>query len=137
MANSEHQPQTCEAARRRVVLVVEDEVLVRLPIADYLRDAGYAVVEAGNAAEALEVFASDEPVDIVFTDVQMPGAMDGLMLVRWVYEHRPGTQVLVTSGKGDAAVSSGLIGDDAFFAKPYAFDGVASRIHSLLQACGR
>jgi CheY-like chemotaxis protein len=132
MGSCEHPSQACEATRRRVVLVVEDEALVRLTIADYLRDCGYAVAEAADANEALEIFASGEPVDVVFTDVQMPGAMDGLMLVRWVDEHYPGIQVLVTSGKGDAALSSGLIPDHAFFSKPYALEEVVGRIYSLL-----
>jgi Response regulator receiver domain len=83
MASSEHAPQASEATRRRVILVVEDELLVRLTIPDYLRDAGYAVVEAANATEALEIFASGEPVDAVFTDVEMPDAMNGLMLKCW------------------------------------------------------
>jgi CheY-like chemotaxis protein len=135
MASSQLLPQECAATRRSAVLVVEDEIMVRLTIADYLRAAGYVVVEAANAAEALAVFASGEPVDVIFTDVEMPGTMDGLMLVRWVYEHHPGIQVLVTSGKGDAAVSSGLIPDEAFFPKPYALEDVAGRIRSLLEDC--
>jgi two-component system, response regulator PdtaR len=135
MPSFEHQPQGCAASRRRVVLIVEDEILVRLTTADYLRDAGYAVVEAADAAEALGVLASSEPVDAVFTGVQMPGAMDGLVLVRWIHDHYPAIQVLVTSGKGDAAVSSGLIADGAFFSKPYALEEVASCIHSLLEDC--
>jgi CheY-like chemotaxis protein len=132
MANYAHPSHAHEATRRRVVLVVEDEILVRLTIADYLRDAGYAVVEAANAMEAVAVFATGDPADIVFTDVQMPGAMDGLMLARWVHEHHPGIQVLVTSG--DAARSAGLP-DEAFFSKPYPLEEVASRIHSLLEEC--
>jgi CheY-like chemotaxis protein len=135
MASSEYLSQESAATRRPAILVVEDEVLVRLTVADYLRGAGYGVVEAANATEALEVFASGEPVDVVFTDVQMPGDMDGLMLVRWVHEHHPGIQVLVTSGKGEAAVSSGLIPDGAFFSKPYPLEEVASRIHSFLEDC--
>jgi two-component system, response regulator PdtaR len=118
--------------RQPVVLVVEDDVLVRFAIADYLRNACYAVIEAANANEALEVFASGVIVNAVFTDVQMPGAMDGLTLVRWVYEHHPHVQVLVASGKSDAAVSSGLIADDAFFAKPYRLEAVGARIRSLV-----
>lgn len=132
MARTEHLCQDCAATRRRGVLVVEDEILVRLTIADHLRGAGYEVVEAANATEAIAVFASGELVDIVFTDVQMPGAMDGLMLARWVHEHHPGIHVLVTSGKGDAAVSSGLVPDGAFFSKPYPLEAVATRIQSLL-----
>jgi len=72
MTCSENLSRECGAIRQPVVLVVEDDVLVRLTIADYLRDARYAVIEAANAVEALEVFASGVPVDVVFTDVQMP-----------------------------------------------------------------
>src|SRR5437588_579438 len=109
MSMSARQSQECVATRRRGVLIVEDDILVRLTIADYIRGAGYAVFEAANAAEAVAVFASGERVDVVFTDVQMPGVMDGLMLARWVQEHHPSVQVLVTSGKGDADISSGLM----------------------------
>jgi DNA-binding NarL/FixJ family response regulator len=55
------------------------------------------------------------------------------MLVRWVYQHRPNIQVLVTSGKGDAALSSGLIADNAFFSKPYSLDDVVARIRLLIE----
>ena len=135
MTSSEHLFREYELARQPVVLVVEDDVLVRFAIVDYLRNPCYAVIEAANANEALEVFASGVQVDVVFTDVQMPGPMDGLMLVLWVYEHHPDIQVLVTSGKGDAALSSGLIADGAFFAKPYRLEAVAARIHSLIEEC--
>jgi CheY-like chemotaxis protein len=117
--------------RQRVILVVEDDILVRVTVADYLRDAGYKVIEAANAAEALQIFASGEPVDVIFTDIQMPGAMDGLMLARWVRDHHPETEVLVTSGKGGDGVSSELIAGDAFFPKPYRLDAVAARIRAL------
>jgi hypothetical protein len=70
------------APRRQVLLIVEDKIPVWSTIAGYLRDAGYVVVEATNAAEALEVFASWEPVDVIFADRQLPGAWDRLMLAR-------------------------------------------------------
>lgn len=119
--------------RQRVILVVKDEILVRFTVADYLRDVGYSVIEAANAGEAIEVFASVEAVDVVFTDVQMPGVMDGLRLARWVQRHHPRTEVLVTSGKGDDVVSSGLVADDAFFSKPYRLEAVAARIRASAQ----
>lgn len=132
MSMSARQSQECVATHRRVVLIVEDDILVRLTIA-VLRGAGYAIFEAANAAEAVAVFASGGRVDVVFTDVQMPGVMDGLMLARWVQEHHPSVQVLVTSGKGDADISSGLMPDDAFYSKPYSLEAVADRIRSLLE----
>jgi CheY-like chemotaxis protein len=115
------------------VLVVEDDVLVRLTAADYLRETGYSVIEAANAAEALAVFASGQEVDVVFTDVQMPGAMDGLMLARWIRKYHPNTEVLVTSGKVDSADLAGRVAHDAFFAKPYRLEAVAARIRASVQ----
>src|SRR5262249_23105078 len=93
------------------------------PLSTLLQRFAYArlsqpCLPGSRPAEAITVFDSEQIVDVVFTDVQMPGAMDGLMLAHWVYEHHPGTKVLVTSGKGDAAVSSGLVAGDAFFSKP-------------------
>lgn len=119
-------------ARGRAILVVEDETLIRRTIADYLRDAGYTVVESASAAEAIARFKSLQQVDAVFTDVQLPGGMDGLMLALWIRDHHPSVPVLVTSGKGDVAVTSGLIAKEAFFAKPYKPDAVVKRIRSLV-----
>jgi two-component system, response regulator PdtaR len=64
-------------AQSPTVLVVEDEVLVRMVIADYLRDCGFRVLEASTADEAMRVLGTNERVDIVFSDVQMPGSLDG------------------------------------------------------------
>ncbi|HEX2224313.1 MAG TPA: response regulator, partial [Thermoanaerobaculia bacterium] len=81
------------------VLVVEDEVLIRLAVAQYLRDCGWVVLEAGDAEEALTILqAADVRVDLVFTDVQMPRALDGFGLARWIRAHRPEVRVLLTSG---------------------------------------
>jgi CheY-like chemotaxis protein len=66
---------------QETILVVEDDVLVRMPIAHYLRDCGYKVVEAANADEAVTVLSHKETViDLVFTDIEMPGALDGFGL---------------------------------------------------------
>jgi CheY-like chemotaxis protein len=62
------------------ILVVEDDIFVRLDIAEYLRDCGYRVIEAGTAAEAIDVLESNVPIDLVFSDIQMPGEMDGFGL---------------------------------------------------------
>src|SRR4029079_6843338 len=80
------------------LLVVEDDVLIRLVIADYLRECGYKVYEAVNAPEAIAMLQSPEvAVDIVFSDVQMPGDMDGFALSRWIRANKPGVQVILTS----------------------------------------
>ncbi len=121
--------QTKREARHPVVLMVEDEILIRSAVAEHLRDYGYSVVEAANAEEAIAVFASGEPVDVLFSDVNMPGKMDGLSLARWVDRHHPGVPVLLTSGNRSALAEP--IGH--FLSKPYRIKQVPNRIRSLLE----
>jgi len=117
----------------RTILVVEDEILVRMVIADYLRDCGYRVIEAGNVAEALTVLESSEPVHVVFSDVQMPGELDGFGLARWVRQNQPWVKVLLTSGNAKAAeTASDLCGEGPLEAKPYQPQSVLDRIKRLL-----
>ena len=73
-----------------VVLVVENDVLLRLVTASNLRDAGFEVIEAVNAAEALRILAR-VPVDVLFSDIDMPGNMDGLALAQWVRQSQADT----------------------------------------------
>ncbi|HKF99193.1 MAG TPA: response regulator, partial [Xanthobacteraceae bacterium] len=80
------------------VLVVDDEVLLRLSIADRLRDEGFSVIEAANADEAIGVLQTTIPVHVVLTDVTMPGRTDGIGLARFIEAHGPDTKVILTSG---------------------------------------
>src|ERR671921_998263 len=82
-----------------VVLLVEDEPLVRMTAADELDDAGFRVLEAKNADEALVVLeAHSDEVQVLFTDVNMPGSMDGMALAERVYERWPHVLLLISSG---------------------------------------
>lgn len=83
---------------RTTVLVVEDELFVRMMAVDILEDAGYATVEAQDADQALILLEVREDIDLVFTDIKMPGAVDGLGLARQVRERWPDLPVIVTSG---------------------------------------
>jgi len=122
----------------KTIIVVEDEVLIRLEIADYLRDCGYHVIEASNADEALKVLRSDTAVDLVFSDIQMPGAMDGFGLARWIREHHPGTKVILTSGiEKSAEAARDLCEGGPMMQKPYDHDRVVQRIRALLASSGR
>jgi len=103
----------------RRVLIVEDEPLLRLLAADLLSELGIEVIEAPNADIALALFQSDTSIDGVFTDIQMPGSIDGLSLARKVSEARPDVRLVVTSGMlrpgpGELPVNA------VFLAKPYA-----------------
>src|SRR5712664_487918 len=80
-----------------VVLVVEDDVLLRLVTANSLREPGFEVPEPANSAEAMLVLAS-MPVDALFSDIDMPGKMDGLAVAQWVRQRRLDTRIILTSG---------------------------------------
>jgi DNA-binding NtrC family response regulator len=118
------------------VLVVEDEVLIRLAFADYLRECGFKVYEAGNAGEAVTIMKADQTaIDLVFTDIRLPGEMSGFDLVQWVRKHRPGLPVVLTSGdskKSEAARE--LCENEPFFAKPYDVQCVAAHIRGMIEA---
>src|SRR5881392_3025453 len=104
--------QTPESA---TVLVVEDEVAIRLMIADELRMAGFRVIEAANADEGLSVLQTIERVDLMITDVRMPGSMDGLGLADRVRTNWPAIKIIIASAHPSECKGRG----DAFFDKPY------------------
>jgi CheY-like chemotaxis protein len=124
---------------RQTILVVEDEVLIRLVIAEYLRECGYKVHEAATADEAVAVLEAPEvSVDIVFSDVVMPGSMDGFALARWVRAHRPGIQVILTSGIDRSAEKAGeLCEAGPLLQKPYHPQHAVDRIRQLLSTARR
>jgi two-component system, response regulator PdtaR len=101
-----------------VVLVVEDEPLIRLNAVAMIEDAGFEVVEAANADEAILILENRSDIRIVFTDIHMPGSMDGLRLARAVRDRWPPIKLIVTSGQ--TTVSEGeLPTGGRFFSKPY------------------
>jgi DNA-binding NtrC family response regulator len=116
------------------ILVVEDEVLIRLVIAQYLRDCGYRVIEAVHADEALLVLRKSElEIDVVFTDVEMPGSMDGFALSQWVRSNRPGVDVILAGSVGRAVqAASDLCDEGNHVPKPYDAKGVHDHIRRLL-----
>ena len=113
-----------------VVLVVEDEVIIRMWAADELRARGFDVIEADNADEAIALLQKQTPIALLFTDVHLPGSMDGLALARLAQETHPGVKVVITTGNG--AVRNDGHGGDAFFRKPYRLDRVVASIERLL-----
>lgn len=103
---------------RGVVLVVDDEPLIRLDAADMLVDAGWTAIEAADAAEALERLTAHPEVTVLFTDINMPGEMDGLDLARQVHRQRPDVRLIITSGKRRPQADE-MPGDGRFLGKPY------------------
>ncbi len=116
------------------VLVVEDDVLIRSVIAAYLRDCGYRVIEAAGADEAMVVLERGEArVDVLFTDVEMPGEVDGFALARWVRDRRPDVEVVMGGTPGRAAdAAADLCEEGPHQAKPYEPSVVLDRIRRLL-----
>ena len=139
MVTSANEARRNNKTYRPVVLLVEDETLLRETTAEYLRLSGFTVVEAANAGEALAAFAAGESVDLVFSDVRLAaGTMDGFKLARWVHRHHRGVPVLLTSGHGEAIRAATLARESSFVAKPYRQKSLVSRLYRLLdEARGR
>ena len=105
-------------SKRPVVLIVEGEFLFRMDAVDMIAAAGFEVVEAGNADQAIEVLESRRDITAVFTDIQMPGSMDGLKLARAVRGRWPPIKIVATSGRLDVSETD-LPEGGRFLAKPY------------------
>jgi CheY-like chemotaxis protein len=120
------------------VLVVEDEVLSRLAMAEHLRACGFQVIEAANAIEAQQLVLAGLTVDLVFSDITMPGGVDGIDLALWLMVHCEATKVILTSGLPDALAKAQSACNQviAFVPKPYDQAAVAARIRELLEANG-
>src|ERR1700732_4458271 len=106
------------ATRRPVVLVVEDEFLIRLNAAEMIEEAGCEVVEASSADKAVAILETRLDIAVVFTDIQMPGTMDGLKLARAVRDRWPPIHIVATSGLVDVREGD-LPNGGRFLQKPY------------------
>jgi CheY-like chemotaxis protein len=100
------------------ILVVEDEAFVRWDLTSRLEDAGYDTVEAASADEAIDILENNRDIRIVFTDIQMPGTMDGIALARYVKERWPPTIIVISSGKHPQEMKNVPEGIE-LFAKPF------------------
>lgn len=109
-------------------------MLIRLDVADFLRECGYQVIEAANAHEAIAVLeAAAVPIDLVFSDIQMPGTIGGFGLARWVLRHRPAISVILTSGFARTAdLGEELCSIGPIEPKPYHGPSLAKRIETTL-----
>ena len=114
-----------------LVLVVEDESLVRLGAVDLFEELGYAVLEAGNADEAIALLDRHPDIALVFTDVDMPGSMDGIRLAHAVRNRWPPVRLIVTSGLLPQTVTAALPAGVPFLRKPYLRAHVVSSLSRL------
>lgn len=122
--------------RAPTILVVDDEVLIRMILSDYLQDCGFKVLEAGTVADAIAAIeASQSIIDLVFSDVNMPGGKDGIELAQWVKTNCPQLPVLLTSGDEKKADLAGEIcGKEEFLPKPYDHKMAVARVRKLIAA---
>lgn len=117
-------------AKRPVVLIVEDEFLLRKYAAGTIEDTGFEVVKAGNVDEAIAIPEARPDIRVVFTDIQMPRSMDGLKLADYVRGKWPPIKIIDTSGQmtfSDADLPEGGI----FLPKPYAPEAISATLHTL------
>src|ERR1700728_1148678 len=106
-------------AKTPAILIVEDEPLVRLCAVETIETAGFEVIEAANADEAIEILESRNDIRVIFTDIHMPGSMDGLKLAHAVRHRWPPIKIIVTSGR-EYLSEHDLPEGGRFFPKPYA-----------------
>ena len=109
------------------VLLVEDDVLIRVLLAEELRSAGLRVIEAANADEALSYFHTGAEIDLLFSDVQMPGSMNGVELARRIRSGYPSVRIILTSAHNGPTDHLG-----SFLPKPYDFDRAVSVVFETL-----
>jgi CheY-like chemotaxis protein len=117
-----------------VVLVVEDEALLRMLAVEVVEDAGFLAIEARDADEAFALLESRNDIILLFTDVNMPGSMDGLKLAHAVRDRWPSIKILLVSGQ-QRLQPSDLPLDSRFVEKPYQASALVEALRSLIGSC--
>jgi two-component sensor histidine kinase/ActR/RegA family two-component response regulator len=113
------------------VLVVEDEMVLRMRAVDIVEDAGFTAVEAVNAAEALSILESRSDISLLFSDIQMPGTMDGLKLAHAVHDRWPSIKIILVSGKIESS-DIDKPADSRFFRKPLEVDRIIAELQQMV-----
>ncbi|WP_454886670.1 response regulator [Sphingomonas oryzagri] len=115
---------------RPTILVVEDEFLIRLDAVDRLQDAGFEVMEAESADEAIRILETTDEVHILFTDVEMPGSMDGFALAQIARDRWPPIEIIVASGRRRPDETP-LPDRGQFFGKPYDWPVLMNALYKI------
>lgn len=118
---------------KAVVLVVEDSTIIRMGAIDLVLSVGYEALEARDADEAIRILETRNDVDLVFTDVQMPGSMDGIKLSHYIRDRWPPVKLIIASGAAILEESS-LPGGSRFFSKPYDDHAITDAMARLLSS---
>jgi CheY-like chemotaxis protein len=128
MGSLQYVPDGRAGAMMPTVLVVEDEILIRDMVSEELIDAGFAVVEAGTADQALTFLEARQNIHLVFTDIDMPGSMDGLKLAAAVRDRWPPVHIIITTGKTRPMT---IPVNPLFIPKPYLGSNVVSAMRTF------
>jgi CheY-like chemotaxis protein len=120
-----------KASTRPVVLVVEDEILLRMHASEVIGDGGFDVIEAKNADDAISILEERNDIVLIFTDIHMPGSMDGLKLAHFVKDRWPPIKIIATSGQARITADD-LPKGSHFMPKPYKATEIADAIHQLI-----
>ena len=122
-------------AQGETVLIVDDEPTVRMLVADILEELGYTSIEAGDSAAGLKVLQSDVRIDLLITDVGLPGGMNGRQMADAARTHRPDLKVLFITGYAENAIlgNGKLAPGMAVLTKPFAIETMAARIRSMIE----
>ncbi len=127
----DHAAIPCASTPPRIVLVVDDDPLLRMFTTDIVVEAGFTAVEAADADEAIAILESRSDIALVLTDINMPGSMDGAKLARAVRDRWPPIKIVVVSGQM-LLPDLDLPQDARFFVKPYPADAMISALQSLV-----
>ena len=118
-------------AKRAVILIVEDELLIRMNAAEMIKEAGFEVVEAASADEAIAILEDRLDITVLFTDIQMPGSMDGLKLAAAVRDRWPPILIVATSGHVKLGIGD-LPKGSRFLPKPYSPAEITKTLRQLI-----
>ena len=113
------------------VLVVEDEMVLRMRAVDIVEDAGFNPVEAVNADEAMAILEARSDISLLFTDIQMPGTMDGLKLAYAVHDRWPDIKIILVSGQLKLTTTD-IPADSHFFGKPLAASQMIAEMRNMI-----
>jgi DNA-binding NtrC family response regulator len=114
-----------------VVLIVEDEMLLRMRAVDMVEDAGFTPIEAVDADQAVAILESRSDIAMLFTDIQMPGSMDGLKLAHAVHDRWPPIKIILVSGKL-RLTNSDIPADSRFFGKPFEAKDMIAEMQDMI-----
>jgi two-component system, response regulator PdtaR len=114
------------------VLVVEDEPFISMDISEHLQDVGFIVFEASNADAAITLLEENSDISLIFTDIDMPGSMDGLKLAAAVADRWPPIRIIITSGHRTVEITD-IPDGSVFFAKPYSNRTIETAVRDLLR----